>query len=130
MMEVSLPVLKIYKWVHNLKKTDWKHFQSIAAGKYKTVRLPDAWNPATLNTYVEAFSAIARQCLEEVSPLTKVLKDRSFKWWTDSLQDKRHSLRAALHACKWLPRDHQFWGIYHEHLREYKSLIKKAKRAS
>jgi hypothetical protein len=58
-----------------------------------------------------------------------VVKDKTFKWWTDELHKIRMELRKLLHKAKRINTE-ESWSLHKEKLREYKYLTKKAKKES
>jgi len=84
-----------------------------------------------LHSSAKAWTAMVREVMDELMPLRPATKTRPVPWWTGELDAKRRRL-LALHARLRHPRrgTFQLEQTFVRRRREYKQLIRKAKRES
>ncbi len=126
---VRLPMRKQLVWARSLKSCNWDRYGSELDALVRELQVPTLWSVGTLDSYADILQSLIGRALNRTAPKRLVLKDKTYKWWSDELFRSRHRVRALLHQAQTHngPDD---WTAYRTQLQEYKFLIKTAKRES
>ena len=126
---LKLPVRKQLIRVRCLKSCLWEEYSERLGRRTSRLSLPSTWTVETLDIHAELFREFITDALDAVAPKGLVLKDKTYKWWSDDLFRSRQMVRALLHQAQ-LHNDPDHWDSYKQQLRDYKLLIKTTKRSS
>ena len=120
---IRLPMEKILIKARRLKQCDWDRYTLEVDRAVRRLPTSNKWTRPALDRQAVLFQRMIHKALDVVAPKVKVIKDRTYKWWTDELFQSRQRVRALLHQAQ-LHNDPDDWSSYRSHLKDYKYLIK------
>jgi hypothetical protein len=127
--DLKIPLRKKVIKVRSYKNCDWGTFQQSLITAFRAIPIPKIFTIQELDKHANLFHSTIMTVLNKVQPKKKIFKDTSFKWWTDELHITQREVRKLLHRARRL-NNASSWNEYKLKVREYRYLLKKAKRES
>ena len=120
----------ITKVSRNLKRADWAQYEITCQNKLIECTPVNLSTPEELDSAALSVTSALVSALDESCPLRPVsFRRKTNFWWTTELAAKRRHIKSAWNRASNMDT-HGAWEVYRLLKREYKSLIRRAKRSS